>query len=965
MSNDRNNETKRVKTTSKVKRIRKSKNSKSEKENKIKFKNKHPKAAKAIKIGIIVFILLAIIGAGVLVGAFFGVFGDELKIDPKTLVVEYENSTVYDADGNQIAVLSAGSKRKSISLDQMSEYLPKAYVAIEDEGFYEHNGIDISRTAYATVTYVLNGGSSKFGGSTITQQVVKNITKDKERTALAGVMRKVKEISKAIQVEQHLSKDQILELYLNLIFIGGDDINGVELGSTYYFDKSAKDLSIAECAYMAGINHSPNAYKPFKEFENDEDKKAMEDKIKTRTKTVLMKMEEVGYINKEQHDAACKEVDEGLKFKRGDAAESTVDVSYVVEAAIDQLLDRLMAENEDMNRETAEMTLYSNGYKIYTTQKSDIQKIVEEEIVKEKYYTVSKEKRENKETGKKEDFIQYSNPTFVLMDQTTGHVLAAATATGDKENRTAITKLGYFNYPTKSKKQTGSSMKPIAVIAPGLESGVITGGTVYYNQLTTWGPKSAEPWRPKNSTGYSEFSNMRTAIEKSHNIPHAKALTTITSEVAVEFCKKIGFPDFSAEGLSLSLGGLQHGVAPVDMAAAYAMIANDGVYQTPIYYTKVLDAKGETVFEPTQQKVTAMSEQNAFILQDILKQPVISGTATYCKIANMDVAAKTGTTNQDFDRWLCGFTPYYTAACWYGYKENAKVSYSGNPAGYLWDAIMTELHKELESAKFEEPEGIIRRSTCRVSGKLSGPNCGEGNAYMELYTEDNVPKETCEGHGGITICDESKQMATPHCPVQVAVTGYIPEYERGAIWVTEKMVQADVTMTCPLHGGGAALNQPAPEPPKQEEPKKEENKKPETKPEENKKPTNTTKPNTNTTTKPDVTKCDHKETQTSRVEPTCKSTGKETITCKKCGAKLGDKTLDKLTTHTPGAATETPATCCDAGSRVVKCTVCGTTLESTTINATGAHTYTAPCKQTKTEPPATGGGSSDTEKTDA
>ena len=269
MSNDKNNETKRVRTTNKVKRIRKSKSSKSEKEKKVKFKNKHPKAAKAIKIGIIVFILLAIIGAGVLVGAFFGVFGDELKIDPKTLVVEYENSSVYDADGNQIAVLSAGSKRKSISLDQMSEYLPKAYVAIEDEGFYEHNGIDISRTAYATVTYVLNGGSSKFGGSTITQQVVKNITKDKERTALAGVMRKVKEISKAIQVEQHLSKDQILELYLNLIFIGGDDINGVELGATYYFDKTAKDLSIAECAYMAGINHSPNAYKPFKEFDND------------------------------------------------------------------------------------------------------------------------------------------------------------------------------------------------------------------------------------------------------------------------------------------------------------------------------------------------------------------------------------------------------------------------------------------------------------------------------------------------------------------------------------------------------------------------------------------------------------------------------------------------------------------------------------------------------------------------
>jgi membrane peptidoglycan carboxypeptidase len=286
------------------------------------------------------------------------------------------------------------------------------------------------------------------------------------------------------------------------------------------------------------------------------------------------------------------------------------------------------------------------------------------------------------------------------------------------------------------------------------------------------------------------------------------------TEIAIEFCKELGFPDFTDEGLSLALGGLQNGVSPAAMAGAYSMIANDGVYKTPIYYTKVTDSKGEIVFEATQEEKEVMTPQNAFIVKDILKQPVISGTATYCKIPNMDVAAKTGTTNEDFDRWLCGFTPYYTGACWYGYKENAKVKFSGNPAGYLWDEIMTRLHKdlELEPAKFEEPEGIIRRSTCKVSGKLSGPNCGE-NAYMEVYTADNVPKATCEGHGSITICNESKQMATPHCPDQVPVTGYIPEYEKNAIWVTERMVQTDITMTCPLHGGGAPIGgEPAPAP---------------------------------------------------------------------------------------------------------------------------------------------------------
>ena len=226
------------------------------------------------KVILFLIILCGIIAAGIIAGSFVGIFGDELKIDEESLKVGYENSTVYDADGNLLATLSGGTKRKSISLSEMSEYLPKAYVAIEDERFYEHAGIDVKRTAYATITYLLNGGSSSFGGSTITQQVIKNITQEKQNTALAGVMRKIKEISKAIQVEHILSKDQILELYLNLIFVGGDDINGVELGSIYYFDKSAKDLSIAECAFMAGINNSPNAYKPFSDFDGDEAKKA-------------------------------------------------------------------------------------------------------------------------------------------------------------------------------------------------------------------------------------------------------------------------------------------------------------------------------------------------------------------------------------------------------------------------------------------------------------------------------------------------------------------------------------------------------------------------------------------------------------------------------------------------------------------------------------------------------------------
>lgn len=803
MENNKN-ETKRVSTSNLNKKI-KSKNKKG-KNGKIKFKDKHPKASKAIKIGILVFILLLIVSAGILVGAFIGIFGDELKIDESSLVIKHENSTLYDADGNERGTLSGGTKRKSISLSEMSEYLPKAYVAIEDERFYKHAGIDIGRTAYATITYILHGGKSSFGGSTITQQVIKNITQDKEKTAFAGVMRKVKEISKAIQVEHYLSKDQILELYLNLIFVGGDDINGVELGSVYYFDKSAKDLSIAECAYMAGINNSPNAYKPFEEYGGDEAKKtAMKDKINTRTKTVLGKMKELGDITNDQYDQAISEVDNGLQFKKGEAASVTTDVTYLEEAAIDQILDQIMSEsdNEDMNRDTAEMLLYSGGYKIYTTQKSNIQETLENEISSDKYITKSTYTDKNKETGEKEKITQYSAPTMVIMDHTTGQVVAAATATGNSDERKTSTKLGYFNYPTSIKKQTGSSMKPISVIAPGLETGTINAATVYDDCPTNWGSYAPKEWYD----GYKGLMNMRTAIEISANIPHVKALSNIGIDASVEFCKSVGLPDFTESGLSLALGGLEQGVSPAQMTAAYSAIANDGEYITPTYYIKVTDKDGNIVYEPKQEKTRVMSAENAYVEKNMLTQPVVgsSGTAKYCAIPGIETAAKTGTTNENYDRWLAGFTPYYTAVCWYGYVQNAEVHYSGNPAGKIWAAVMKSIHQDLDNAEFTRPDGVVEKSVCKISGKLATAACG-GNVYTEVFSENNVPTEECEGHNAIRICVDSGALATQFCPNVRETTAYLPEHERDASWTSQHTVATAPETTCPLHQSGGATS---------------------------------------------------------------------------------------------------------------------------------------------------------------
>ena len=761
---------------------------------------KRSKVRKTIKFIFLMFFLTIFAGAGAAAGFIYGVVGNDLTIDKESLTIKYENSSIYDSEGNFLGTLSSGTKRKSISLDEMGEFLPQAYVDIEDERFYEHNGVDIKRTGYATVTYLTHGGSSKFGGSTITQQVVKNITQNKENTSFAGVIRKIKEISKAIQVEKELSKDQILELYLNLIFTAGNDINGVELGSIYYFDKSAKDLSLAESAYMAGINNSPNAYKPFADYGEDLDKKAaMDEKIKTRTKTVLTKMLELGHITNEQYDQAVEEVNNGLAFKNGEGVKVTTDMSYVTEAALDQIVEQLM-NSENISRDMAEIKLYSGGYKIYTTQKSDIQAILEEEIVKDKYITSTKYKQKNKETGEEETITQYSTPTMVIMDHHTGQVVAAAAAVGSKDERTAITRNGNFNYPTQLKKQTGSSMKPISVIAPGLVTGAISGATVYDDCPTSWGGWSPKEWY----SGWKGLINMRTAIEISANIPHVKALTNIGCEAAVEFCKSVGLPDFTAEGYSLALGGLHEGVSPFQMCAAYSAIANNGEYISPTFYLKVTDKNDNIVYEPNQEKRQVMSVQNAYIEQNILTQTVVggNGTAKYCAIKGMDVAAKTGTTNSDFDRWLSGFTPYYTASVWYGYdKKNAPVVYgNGNPAGRIWAAVMTKIHEPLENAKFVEPEGIIKKSVCRFCGLLASEN--SGSTYVELFTPENVPTETCPGHAVVNVCAESGYMSAGGCPEIKAVTSNLPPRETDPIWHSRHTAGDIPEGYCPIHGGG-------------------------------------------------------------------------------------------------------------------------------------------------------------------
>ncbi len=775
--------TKRVQTQN---TNRKAKGKKS-KNNEGKFSARHPKLMMAIKIFILVFLLLCVIGAGVVAGVFFGLFGDDFEITKEELTVASANSVIVDQNGAVIAELSGDEKRKIITLEDMAEYLPKAYVAMEDERFYQHHGVDIKRTAGAILQTLL--GNSSYGGSTITQQLVKNITQDDERSGIAGIMRKVREWAKAYQVERMISKDQILELYLNILYVGGEgNLHGVELGAEYYFNKSAKDLTLAECAYMAGINSSPSRYNPFDETTDNTEL------IKKQTKVALNKMNELGYINsQEEYDAAIAEVDAGLNFQKGQIA-TTSSYSYHTEALLDQVIDQFV-EEKDWSEQFAENYVYSSGLTIYSTVDPNIQAQMEEEFAKDKYIVDGRDV--NKETGEKKN--DHSQAAMVVIDYKTGNVVGTVGGLGEKTDSRGL------NRATQSVRQTGSSIKPIAVIAPGLEEKVITAATAYMDQQTDFGGN----YVPKNQSGtYSNSSvNIRYFIAKSLNVPAVKIMRELSPSKSIEYLNKMGLSHINADedaDLSLALGGTTNGATTLEMAAAYSTIANDGVYITPTFYTKVVDSSGNTVLTPKQEQTRVISEQNAYIVKSILQEPVKSGgTATYCAISGMDVAAKTGTTDDDYDRWLCGFTPYYAGACWFGYDQPETVHYSGNPAGNIWDGVMTAIHEDLENATFTRPSGIVEQTVCRTTGCLATTGCS--NKYTEIFTQDNLP-EQCEGHGSQTICSESGLVATEYCSqycdVRQNYYGAVLPKEQLDLWTPMNGARASGTRingVCTLH----------------------------------------------------------------------------------------------------------------------------------------------------------------------
>ena len=641
--------------------------------------NSSDKKRKLKKIIITVIIVIILI-----VGIVLGVSAHTWKTLAQEMM-NNQNSIVIDTDGNTIAELGSERKQIPISYEEMPDNLKNAYVAIEDERFYSHHGVDIRRTASAIASYVIHFGSSSFGGSTITQQLVKNLTGDSSDS----IMRKVKEWWKAWQLETCLSKEEILEGYLNVIYVG-PSIYGVEAGARYYFNKSASELSLAECAFLAGINHSPNSYNPFTDEDNSQD-------IKDRTNTVLSKMLELEYIT---------ETEEQGEIESGDGV-----YSYHTDALINEITEDI-ANKYNISETFATNYINMAGLTIHSTQDSSIQEQTETEFEKSRYSRASKIGGNS------------SQAAMVIIDHTTGQVLGCVGGLGEK------TEARPLNRATQSVRQTGSSIKPLATEKD-----------------------FADGYHPVDYGKQLGNITVRRAVESSQNIPFVEIMEELKPKNAIKYMEKMGISTLTKEdeSLVLALGGLQVGISPLEMAAGYATIANDGEYIEPVFYSRIDNKSGENILEPKQETRRVFSKEVAYILKSILTQPVVgnNGTATYCKISGVDVAAKTGTTDENYDRWLCGFTPYYTAVTWYGYDQNETVEFNNrNPAGLLWANVMSRIHAGLQTARFEKPNTVSSATICAETGKRARTGCT--NTYTEYFLWLTVP-ELCDEHSGSEV----------------------------------------------------------------------------------------------------------------------------------------------------------------------------------------------------------------------
>ena len=611
----------------------------------------------------------------------------------------------------------SSDKRIWVDIEKVPEHMQKAFVAIEDQRFYKHNGVDIKRTMGAVINVFLKGDSS-YGGSTITQQLVKNITRDNERTKA----RKLREITRSIVLETKMDKDQILEMYMNSIYLS-QGVHGVQAASYVYFGKDVSELTLAESACIAGITQYPTTYDPILNPENN----------KRKQLTVLAKMLELEFITEEEYNEA---VNEELVFADEESLKddnlTDESQSYFSDFVFEQAKKDLMKEF-GYTDVFAEDLLCNGGLKIYATVDPKIQALMEN------YYETAS------------NFPQFAGSdipqsAMVIMEPKTGEIKGLIGGRGEKEG------LRILNRASQSKRQPGSSIKPIGVYAPALEENVINLSSTISNLPFTRGS-----WSPKNSNGnFTAPVSVQSAVAYSYNIPAINTLDALGVDKSFDYLKNklhinslvesatVNGKEYSDKNLaSLALGGLTEGVTPLEMTAAYSALANGGIYIEPSSYTKIFDRNGKLFFEKKPEKNRAFSEETAFLTQQLLSNVVKYGTAGGSVIGKNDTCGKTGTTDDNKDKWFIGFTPHYCGGVWFGFDKPRVVSTGTNPSLTIWKNIMTKIHEDVEAETFDKPDGIVSAKVCPYTGLY------ESNSSATIFANKKFLTGYCKGkdHG--------------------------------------------------------------------------------------------------------------------------------------------------------------------------------------------------------------------------
>jgi len=743
---------------------------------------------------IILVLIFGVMGAGI--GAIYGYLQDVDPITSIMLEMKIQTSYIYDADGNQIARLTGSSNinRQLVHYKEFSPYLPKALIAIEDKRFESHNGVDPRRIVGAGLQFIM-GGSDAHGASTITQQLVKNVSGKKDET----LERKVQEWYLAIELEKNMEKWKILELYLNVVYFG-NSCYGVSSASRTYFGKSVSELSLAESAFLVGITNSPGLYNPYRE--------AGLENAKKRQKIILGEMHSQGMISESEYEDALAEKII-IVPKAASATVASKPNSYFVDYVIEEVKNDLMTEN-GLTAEMALAQIYNYGLRIYTTQRSAIQSVIDDVYNDPEFFPMV-----NADAIKNNEQPQGA---MVILDPNTAQIIAMAGGYGEKlADRT-------FNRATQARRQPGSSIKPIAVYGPALDQNIITLATVVDDSPVHLDPSDASRIYPSNSTNdFRGLTTIRNALRRSVNVVATKTWLRIP-DTSRSYLSKSGINRDNEKQIALSLGGLHRGVTPLEMAAAYVPFVNRGMYYEPASYTKVLDSDGRVLLDKTIRRPQIVySEQTAYLVTSALEDVIKSGTGTSAALfgGEMPAAGKTGTTNDNADRWFVGYTPYYVASSWYGYDNRIKkITLMQEELGNAvnnWRAVMEKIHEGLAPKDFSVPDHIVTANVCAYSGKMPTALCRDdprGSALRtEIFAKGSEPRDSdpCNVHVQTQICLTGSEAvnhtveANPYCPAgelerRVSTrreTPFIPE--SGDPYPTDWSYEYAANPLCPYH----------------------------------------------------------------------------------------------------------------------------------------------------------------------